>query len=119
MFEILKTENFEFIEDKLIQTAQTSTCILKILEKQVAVPKYGKVIDIVKLGYAPVEKNPNFPICKKKIAIMKDNKPEVREISVSSTSDYIRLIDTSDAGREFVLNIDEIVSLADKHGLFR
>ena len=119
MFEILKTENFEFIEDKLIQTAQTSTCILKLLEKQIAVPKYGKVVDIVKLGYQPVENQGRFHICKKKIAILKENKPEVREISVSSTSDYIRVIDTSDAGREFILNIDEIVAIADEHGFFR
>lgn len=117
MFDLFKNTTLENIDDNVIDIKFDVKNIINELRKKDS--GTGKVIDIVKLGYQPVEKNQNFPICKKKIAIMKDDKPEVREISVSSTSDYIRVIDTSDAGREFVLSIDEIVALADKHGLFR
>ena len=118
MFDILKGEVLDEIENNIISTKHGVNHILEKLDK-VTNAGTGKVVNLVKLGYQPVTKNAYFPICKKKVAIMKDNRPEVREVSVNSTSDYIRVIDTSDAGREYVLSIDEIISLADKCGLFR
>ena len=82
--------------------------------------KVGRVIDWVKMGYNFKEEN-NFrhQIEKRKVAIMKDDKPALREVSISATVDYLRVIDTSNAGKEYVLSFDEIIQLAEQQGLFR
>ena len=119
MLDILKKDNYEFIESKICDINSKVSDLLKKAKRNEESKNLGKVIDIVKLGYQPIKNDIGFPLVRKKVAIIKDCKPQVREVSLTSTTDYIRVIDTSDAGREFVLSLDEIIRLAEQQGLFR
>lgn len=99
----------------IVSKLEQSRSLVKIEPQRI-----GRVIDWVRMGYNFKEEN-NFrhQIEKRKVAILKDNKPTIREVSISSTIDYLRIIDTSNASKEYLLSFNEIIQLAEQQGLFR
>ena len=79
---------------------------------------YGKVIDFKKLGFNCNEQS-KLPLCKKKYAVINRGIAEIKDVSISITSEQIEIIDASHAEKRFILTLDELIQLAEERGLFR
>ena len=119
MLDILKKDNYEFLESKICDINSKVSDLLNKAKRNEESSNLGKVIDWYKYGYQQIEKPAAYLITKKKVAVLIKQAPEVREVAITNTVDYVRLIDTSDSSREFILTYDEIIQLAIKQGLFR
>ena len=120
MLDILKKDNYEFIESKICDINSKVSDLLNKAKRKEESSNLGQVIDWVRLGYNQEEKNQfRQRIVTRKVAIVKDGTPGIIEVSISATVDYLRVIDTSNAVKEYVLSFDEIIQLAEQQGLFR